>query len=131
MDMQLAAALDLTMFDYLHRYCVYFANYFQSLNPEWTRVIMRRGTFYDTLIHSFCIKKVEGKTLFADARGITDDPETFFSDFACSASMHVNEYAEALPITGEYENPDEDKKIIEGCKEVYNYIFSENSEHLL
>jgi len=83
--------LGLSLFNMIHGNCSYFADYFWYRNPDWKEMIMMRGTFWDTIIHVYCVKETDGKTLFADARGITDDPVTFFSDFTCSESMYVRE----------------------------------------
>ncbi len=101
MDMDCGAGYSL--FDYIHGKCWYYAEYFQHKNPDWQRVCMRRGTSWDGLIHCYCIKKDGNRTLFADARGITDDPETFFSDFTCGMDMYVKEETEKE--TSEYSMP--------------------------
>lgn len=81
----------LTMFDFLHGKCGYFSDYLHIKNPKWQVIDMMRGTFWNPMIHSYCVRTIGGKTYFADARGITDDPEEFFSDFTCGKTMYISE----------------------------------------
>ncbi len=105
---------DASLFDFIHGRCAEFAYYFHEQNPDWKIVDMRRGNFWDSLIHSYCIKEIGGITYFADARGITDDPEEFFADFACSKDMHVEDYI-----------PEEDEAVEEEVKKAYELIFGD------
>lgn len=98
---QYADAMDIkcgdyiSLFDYIHGLCYDFAEYFRHINPDWQMICMYRGNYWNTLIHCYCTKKIGERIYFADARGITDDPETFFSDFTCSESMYVEEESES------------------------------------
>ena len=81
--------MGLSLFTMFHGYCSYFADYFWYRNPDWTEVSMMRDSMLNPYIHTYCIKEVNGRTLFADARGITDDPETFFDDFTWGKDMYI------------------------------------------
>ena len=79
--MQIRLCDNLTLFEMFHKWCDPFAAYICKRNPDWKMVSLRRDTFYNSLIHAFAVKERENGTLYADARGITDDPEEFFLDF--------------------------------------------------
>ena len=79
--MQIRLCDNLTLFEMFHKWCDPFAAYICKRNPDWKMVSLRRDTFYNSLIHAFAVKERESGTLYADARGITDDPEEFFLDF--------------------------------------------------
>lgn len=79
------------LFDFFHGYCWYYAKYFQTKNPEWKTISLIRNTFWKTNIHTFCTKQEKNKTLFADARGITDDPTEFFQDYTFSKNIYIQE----------------------------------------
>ena len=65
----------LTYADFLHGYCSFFA---LRLHNEYGYKIENLYEDDGDLIHSFCRTK-DGK--FVDVRGVTDDAETFFSEF--------------------------------------------------
>lgn len=107
-----------TLFEMFHKNCWNFMTYFKSQNPEWIAYELRRETFYSTLIHAFCCKKLEdGRILFADARGITDNCLDFFEDFNFSKDSMVLKEVNIL----EPHNPLEDD-----CKKAYEYIYKKN-----
>ena len=85
---------DTPLFRFFHGLCWTYAKFFQMKNPSWKIVSMIRDTFWQTNVHTYCIKRTNGKLLFADARGITDDPEEFFKDFRFSKNVHIEEETE-------------------------------------
>ncbi len=108
----------LTLFDMFHGKCWYFAQYFKNINPDWEIVQILRGNFWNEIVHTFCIKKVNGITYFADARGITDDPEVFFEDYSCSKNAYIV-----------HNNPELDSDYFnfsDACEQAYKYIFKDN-----
>lgn len=85
MDLEIHGTDPFCMF---HGRCYQFAHYFAGETPGWTVTLIERGTFWNTLVHAFCTKEIDGKTYFADARGITDDPSVFFEDYECGKSAY-------------------------------------------
>ncbi len=72
---------NISLFSMLHGYCAYYADYFSYQQDGWEVKEIRRGE-YGRINHAFCTKQIGGKTLFADIRGITDNPLEFFADFS-------------------------------------------------
>ena len=80
-----------TLFDMFHGYCAYYAAAFNELHPDWEIMTIQRGNFWNSSVHTFCVKVEDGIRYFADARGITDDPAVFFDDFQCSKNAYLIE----------------------------------------
>lgn len=79
----------LNLFDLFHGFCDDFAMYFKKLNPDWEIYALKRDSF-NPLIHMYAIKHLEdGRILFADARGVTDNVLDFFRDFRFAKSAFV------------------------------------------
>lgn len=77
---------NLTLLDIFHGCCYDFALYFVSKHPDWKVMeLTRPDSFFNKCNHVFAIKETDdGRTLFADARGITDNPLEFFHDYKYS-----------------------------------------------
>ena len=86
MDLEIPGTDPFYMF---HGRCYQFAHYFAGETTGWTVTIIERGNFWNTIVHAFCTKEINGKTYFADARGITDDPSVFFEDYDCSRNAYL------------------------------------------
>ena len=88
-----------TLFDMLHGYCWFFAKYFQHKNPEW-EVISAVGIVdgREFVVHTFLTKRENGIRLFADARGITDNPDEFFTEFDPSKATQFKKDVEEMPL---------------------------------
>ena len=106
----------MSLFDYFHGSCWYYAKYFQHKNPEWKTISLLRGNWRDSIVHTFCIKQLGDKTLFADARGITDDPVEFFSDFSFSKNSHIVEDTDEMELSW----------FGKDYKKAYDFIFKDN-----
>lgn len=78
-----------SLFEMFHGDCWYYARFFHEKNPSWQVETILKGNSWDSVLHSFCTKVVNGRKLFADARGITDDTKLFFSDFRCSQNAYI------------------------------------------
>ena len=105
----------LTLFDMFHGNCWYYAQYFKLMNPDWDIIQILRGNFWNNAVHTFCIKKADNITYFADARGITDDPEVFFEDFSCSKEAYWQSQDLEL----------EHKCFMDSYEKAYRYIFKD------
>lgn len=112
--MRISCGYGWSLFDFIHGKCGYFADYFHENNPDWKVINMMRGSSWGTMIHSYCIKEINGTTYFADARGITDDPETFFNDFTCSKEMYVVDNTQ-----------ERDTKYDKWCAKAYEYTYGD------
>ena len=117
-----------TLLDMFHGLCVPFTVYFTNRHPDFTPTVLERPcSFYNTTNHAFALKHLpNGICLFADARGITDDPIEFFSDYTFSKNNMAIKQLKIAP--DEYEDghlfkPDQI------CKTAYNIIF-ENCPYL-
>lgn len=76
---------DYTLLDMFHGYCLPYAKYFTEKNPDWEIMELQKYHTYKRINHVFAVKHLkDGRTLFADARGITDDVLEFFEDFVMS-----------------------------------------------
>ncbi len=78
-----------TMFLLIHAKCFQYALYFNKVNPEWKVMALCKdkmlncGVPYTRMIHTFCSATTDnGLVLYSDARGITNDPEYFFAEYA-------------------------------------------------
>lgn len=67
----------LNAYDFLHGFCLSFA---LCLSKEFGYAIETVRNEDGDLIHAYCVDPEEG--LYIDVRGITDDPELFFDEFA-------------------------------------------------
>ena len=76
----------ITLFDLYHGYCWYYAQFYRHLNPKW-KMISLNSADKECIIHAFCTTMKNQKRLFADARGITDDPKKFFKDFGLNKKV--------------------------------------------
>ena len=105
-----------TLLDMFHGWCKDFMVYFSKKNPDWSPCLLRRDGFYQSLVHAFCYKKLEdGRILFADARGITDNCLDFFDDFRFSKNNMQLIAVEDI-----------EKQVInhyDDCKKAYEYVF--------
>ena len=95
----------ISLFDMLQGFCWYFAKFFQHKHPEWD--VMSAIDNEGNVVHAF-LKKVEnGTILFADARGITDDPDEFFSEFDMTNVSYIEKDTDEMPLSwfnASYEN---------------------------
>lgn len=107
---------ELTLFDMFHGNCWCYAQYFKLMNPEWDIIQILRGNFWNTTVHTFCVKKVNEITYFADARGITDNPKVFFDDYSCSKDAYIKPQNLELEL----------KCFKESYAQAYRYIFKDN-----
>ncbi len=80
-----------TLFDLFHGRCWDYAKHFKEHHTGWEIVSLMRGNWADTIVHTFCIKNGDESILFADARGITDDPTEFFSDFVFGKDAYLKD----------------------------------------
>lgn len=106
---------DISLFELFHKNCDDFAMTFYKKHPDWEIYELRRDTFYNSLVHVFAIKKLkDGRILFADARGITDNVIEFFDDFTFSKSVYIKktDIERDIPLEGI-------------CNEGYKIIFKE------
>lgn len=74
-----------SVYDYLHGMCYEFATYLHlkmgyPLVTVWNPDEVK-NKLHVPLIHAFCIDNRFKKPLYIDARGITDDPIEFWSEF--------------------------------------------------
>lgn len=117
--MTISLSEDLSLFDLFHGYCGAFAEFFYKEHPSWTIKELIRENDWNTCNHIFLTKEMpDGKILFADARGITDDPLIFFNDYSFSKNnMDI--------ITMNSMTPDNklDKKLMQACKTAHDIIF--------
>lgn len=85
-----------SLYDMFHGLCLLYASYFISENPEWTPMVLKNKST-GRLTHVFLTKELNGATLFADARGITDNPLEFFDDYKFSKKTLYVERTDKLP----------------------------------
>ena len=85
-----------TLFDMFHGYCWFFAKYFQHKNPGWEAISAVDDKEF--IIHTFLTKRENGIRLFADARGVTDNPEEFFTEFNLSKATRFQKDTEEMPL---------------------------------
>lgn len=80
-----------TLLDMFHGWCVPYAKYFTERNPDWSIMELEKYHSYKRVNHAFAVKYLrDGRILYADARGITDNVLEFFEDFTMSKdTMHV------------------------------------------
>ena len=78
-----------SLFSFFHGSCWEYAMFLKKQHPDWKIRCIRRGTFWDPVIHAFCTFTKDGVLHFADARGITYDPKEFFSDFVGGKTMYL------------------------------------------
>ena len=108
-----------TLLDMFHGWCKDFMFYFYKKNPDWTPCLLRRDGFYQSLVHAFCFKILEdGRILFADARGITDNCLDFFDDFKFSKNNMQLIYPKDIKdvVINNYDD----------CVRAYKHIFGDN-----
>lgn len=72
------------LLDMLFGGCDDFAHVFVENNPQWRIGAAIREANYVSLIHVYAYRMENGRYLFADVRGISDDPGEFFSEFSLS-----------------------------------------------
>lgn len=66
--------------DFIHGECDVFAEIFAEQNPDFsTKMITNED---GRMIHAFCTAEVDGKELYADARGITDNWDEFIREYS-------------------------------------------------
>lgn len=111
---------NLSLFDLFHGYCKDFAAYFAEKNPDWEIHSLTRDTFHQSLVHMYAVKKLsDGRLLFADARGVTDNVIDFFRDFRFGKDLilKVEDRKELLSML------DKGTEIEIACKAGYENIF--------
>lgn len=78
------------LFTMFHKNCYQYACLFLENNPDWTIYELQRDGFYHSTVHCFAVKRLpDGRNVFADARGYTDNPLEFFDDFKFSKTAHL------------------------------------------
>ena len=76
---------EITLLDMFHGKCDIYTSYYIEKNPDWTPMELLRVDAWNKINHVFAVKKLaDGRILFADARGITDNFLDFFEDFKFS-----------------------------------------------
>lgn len=104
----------LSLFDIFHGWCMVYLSYFITMNPDWTPVMITGKN--ETLYHAFATKTIENITYFADARGITDNALTFFTEY-----QNIHDTIKIQKITDLPELTFEDMLIM---KKAYDIIYN-------
>lgn len=68
----------LTPYDYLHGFCLEFALHLNQLYGYPVEAVYSKNS---SLIHAYCVSEKDGKTIFIDIRGWTDDWQEFIQEF--------------------------------------------------
>ena len=80
---------DYNQFDFLHGQCFSFAWEFIRRNPGWNFGVFLRNTFFAPTVHAYAYRIEDGRHVFADARGVTDDYRKFFEEFSPSGQTAI------------------------------------------
>ncbi len=83
---------EITLLDMFHGYCTIYAKFFNDKHPEFeTMMLERTNSFWNITNHVFCVKHLDnGICIFADARGLSDNPLEFFADYSfCKNNMNI------------------------------------------
>ena len=109
-----------SLLDQFHGKCDRYLAFFMLKNPDWIPLIMKRNTYWSSIVHAFAVKELEdGRILFADARGYTDSALQFFADFRFSKQT-----MEVLPWDGQKFYDSDLDVLRKNVEPFYNLIFA-------